>query len=69
MTGLKDFYDMKLDWIPEPKNPKPDDPPPSGPYPYLPEALQEQLGLKMESRKAPIAILIVDHAERYPTEN
>lgn len=32
-------------------------------------AVHEQLGLKLESRKAPIAMLVIDHAERVPTEN
>jgi len=32
-------------------------------------AIEEQLGLKLETRKAPIEILIVDHAEKVPTEN
>jgi uncharacterized protein (TIGR03435 family) len=32
-------------------------------------AVQEQLGLKMEARKAPVEILVVDHAEKVPTEN
>jgi uncharacterized protein (TIGR03435 family) len=32
-------------------------------------ALQEQLGLKLESQKAPVAVLIIDHAERIPARN
>jgi uncharacterized protein (TIGR03435 family) len=31
--------------------------------------LQEQLGLKLESRKSTVNILVVDHAEKTPTEN
>jgi len=74
MTGLKGLYDLKLDWVPEPRQSGenkgdatlvPDSP--SG-LP-LPEAVEKQLGLKLESRKAPIEILIVEHAERVPTEN
>lgn len=32
-------------------------------------ALEKQLGLKLEPAKEPLEILIVDHAERVPTEN
>jgi uncharacterized protein (TIGR03435 family) len=32
-------------------------------------ALQEKLGLKLESKKAPIEILVIDHMEKTPTEN
>ena len=29
----------------------------------------EKLGLKLESRKAPIEVLVIDHCEKAPTEN
>jgi uncharacterized protein (TIGR03435 family) len=35
----------------------------------LAKVLQDQLGLKMEPKKAKIELLIVDHAEKIPTEN
>jgi len=31
--------------------------------------IQEQLGLRLEAKKAPVEILVVDHAEKVPTEN
>jgi len=31
--------------------------------------IQEQLGLKLEARKGPVGMLVIDHAERAPTEN
>ena len=35
----------------------------------LPAALQEQLGLKLEQRKAPVELLVVDKVDKAPTEN
>jgi uncharacterized protein (TIGR03435 family) len=32
-------------------------------------ALQSQLGLKFEAQKARIEILVIDHADKVPTEN
>ena len=45
-----------------------DGPPESGPLDIF-RALEQQLGLKLEPNKAPIEILIVDHAARVPTDN
>jgi uncharacterized protein (TIGR03435 family) len=59
-TGLTGGYDLTLEWAP---NPSPDSTEPS-----LFTALQEQLGLKLESTKAPVEIIVIDNIER-PTEN
>ena len=32
-------------------------------------ALQDQLGVKLESKKGPVDTLVIDHIERVPTEN
>jgi uncharacterized protein (TIGR03435 family) len=32
-------------------------------------ALRDQLGLKLESQKAPREMLVIDHADKIPTEN
>jgi len=37
--------------------------------PTLFTATQEQLGLKLEARKAPLDLLVIDHMEKTPTEN
>jgi uncharacterized protein (TIGR03435 family) len=31
--------------------------------------VQEQLGLKLESKKSPVEVLVIDHAEKVPLEN
>jgi uncharacterized protein (TIGR03435 family) len=40
---------------------------PSGPT--LQQALQDQLGLRLESKKGPVDFLVVDHMEEVPTAN
>jgi uncharacterized protein (TIGR03435 family) len=69
MTGLKGFYEVKLQWTPDfPPlvNGAPAEVPPG---PSLFTAVQEQLGLKLESRKGPVDVLVVDHADQIPAEN
>lgn len=73
-TGLTDRYDFNLNWTPDqsqfaqmgaPTAPASEDPnaPPS-----LYTALQEQLGLKLESTKAQADVLVIDNAEK-PSAN
>jgi uncharacterized protein (TIGR03435 family) len=67
-TGLPGKYDFLLSWASEPpKGPIPAASDDSGPT--MVTAVQEQLGLKLESRKAAVELLVVDHYEKKPTEN
>jgi bla regulator protein BlaR1 len=76
-TGLKGTYDFSLNWQPEEEfgqgavteNMQPALPPsnaPSGPAIFT--ALQEQLGLRLQSKEGNANIIIVDHVAR-PSEN
>lgn len=64
LTGRYDFtlyYDMRAPGLP----PSTDD----DPAPILADALQQQLGLKLVEAKAPFDVIVIDHAEKVPTEN
>src|SRR5215469_4430335 len=77
-TGLTGNFDIKLQWTPDPGQaltplggaPPPGvEPPPSDPNgPSIFTALQEQLGLRLESQKGPVDLIVIDRVER-PTEN
>lgn len=60
-TGLTGIYDYSLSYAPANTSD-------SG-LPDLFTALQEQLGLKLESQKVPVEILVIDHVDKIPTEN
>jgi len=76
-TGLKDKYDFDLKWTPDdsqfqqfrgavPMNTPPNTDPNAPPSLYT--AVQESLGLKFESTKAPDDVLVIDHVEK-PSAN
>ena len=62
-TGLAGLYGITLDWAVD------NLPTATATGPSLFTALQEQLGLKLESAKGPVDTLVVDHANRTPTDN
>jgi bla regulator protein BlaR1 len=77
-TGLTGQYDITLQWTPDeeqiPKgmgNGSPINggaPPEDSSGPSIFTAIQEQLGLKLESQKGPVEILVIDHVEE-PSAN
>ena len=72
-TALKGVFDFKLEWEPEAAGLDEDPTVPGSKGraagASLFTAIQEQLGLKLEARKGPVEVLVIDHIERAPTEN
>ena len=58
-TGLTGRYNFKLKWTPEQTAEAGTDA--SGPSLF--SALQEQLGLRVEARKLPMEVVVIDHVE------
>ena len=63
-TNLKGKYDFTLSWA-SGERPSGDD----SPAPSLVEAVQEQLGLKIERKKGMVDVFVIDHLEKKPIEN
>ena len=63
-TGLTGRYDIDLSFAPNASSGDTD-----STLPSIFTALQEQLGLKLISKKIPVEILVIDHVEKIPTEN
>jgi uncharacterized protein (TIGR03435 family) len=82
-TGLTGNYDFKLDFTPDlsglPIPPLPAGQPGPGPAavapsasepgPDLAAAVQQQLGLKLVASKAKLDVVVIDKAEKVPTDN
>jgi uncharacterized protein (TIGR03435 family) len=73
LTGVAKVFDFRLTWA---ANDAPlvtaatSEPPAAGdPGPSLFVALQQQLGLRLEKRKLPVDVLVIDHIERLPAAN
>jgi uncharacterized protein (TIGR03435 family) len=72
-TGLTGRYDLTLNWRPDEFQSNNfgatlPDPPANDSRPDVFTAFQQQLGLKLESAKGPVDIVVIDHAE-HPSEN
>lgn len=72
-TGFTGTFDLQMDFIPDlataglPMRPGSSDGAPSAPNPETPTiflAIQEKLGLKLESTRAPVETMVIDHVER-----
>jgi uncharacterized protein (TIGR03435 family) len=60
-TGLNGKFEIAMYWVPGDS--------PNNPGPTIFQAVQDQLGLKLESKKGTIDVLVVDRIEKTPTEN
>jgi uncharacterized protein (TIGR03435 family) len=67
-TGLGGKYDFWMELTPQLKGSLPDGVQVDSAGPTVLEALQEQLGLKLESTTGPVDVLVIDHVEQ-PSEN
>jgi uncharacterized protein (TIGR03435 family) len=62
-TGLLGNYDFTLSWATD------DDPADDPRGPTVAEAIEKQLGLKLDRKKGSIDVLIIDHLQKIPVEN
>jgi len=69
-TGLTGHYNYFLDiasYVTEEMQKSPGPPPEANSI--VAQAMQAQLGLKLEAKKAPVEMLVIDHVEKTPAEN
>jgi uncharacterized protein (TIGR03435 family) len=63
-TGLTGTYDLNVRYIPEERKLDAE----AEPGPSLTDAVQAELGLKLEKGKGPVEVIVIDHIEK-PSEN
>jgi uncharacterized protein (TIGR03435 family) len=63
-TGLMGTYDVHIRYLPDGQIPDAD----IDTAPTLAQAIQEELGLRLEKGKGPVEVLVIDHIEK-PSEN
>jgi uncharacterized protein (TIGR03435 family) len=68
-TGLQGAYTFKFVWDPATTQAPSVDTIPDSQGPSIFAALRQQLGLRLESNRSPIQILVIDHIERALTGN
>ena len=71
-TGLKGLFDYTLDinaYVTDEMRKSGGDGPPLEANGIIAQAMQAQLGLKVEAKKTAVSMLVVDHLEKSPTEN
>jgi uncharacterized protein (TIGR03435 family) len=64
-TGFSEVFDLQMDFVPDDTTPAMPPPPPDSGISgtSIAQALQQQLGLRLESAKGPVEVIVVDHAE------
>jgi bla regulator protein BlaR1 len=69
-TGFSSLFDVQLDFVPDETTPAMPPPPPGSGISgvSIAQALQEQLGLRLDAAKGPVEVIVVDQAER-PSAN
>jgi uncharacterized protein (TIGR03435 family) len=65
-TGLVGDFDIKLKWTSDISAPGNNPVPDGGPSIFT--SVEEQLGLKLESSKGPVEVVVIDSVQK-PTEN
>jgi len=78
LTGIEGTYDIQLDWTVRPPSAPPGPPQADGNLGVASDvaagstifdSVEKQLGLKLDSRKHPMTVIVIDRVERTPTDN